>query len=232
MMNLRPADQRGHGSHGWLESRHTFSFAGYHDPRHPGFRTLRVLNEDRVAPGMGFGTHPHRDMEIVTYPLEGAIEHRDSLGTGSVIRPGEVQRISAGSGVTHSEFNHSPDAPLHFLQIWIQPRERGLPPSYQQLPFPEAERRGRLRVIASPDGRDGSLTIHQDAEILGTLLHSGEETTHPLAPERHAWVHVARGTADVNGQRLTAGDGAALSDEPSLRLRGVDRAEILVFDLA
>lgn len=232
MIRVRRADERGHEDHGWLDTRHTFSFGGYLDPDHMGFRTLRVLNDDRVAPGRGFGTHPHRDMEIVTYPLEGAIEHRDSLGTGSVIRPGEVQRMSAGTGVRHSELNHSAKEPLHFLQIWIEPRERGLAPSYEQREFPDEERRGRLRPIATPDGRDGSLTIHQDAEILDALLEPGEEARHRIAPGRHAWVHVARGRVELNGRELGEGDGAAASEEGELTLRGVDRADVLVFDLA
>ena len=235
MVIIRPAGERGHAEHGWLDSRHTFSFADYYDARHMGFRALRVINEDRVAPGQGFGRHSHRDMEIVTYVLDGALEHEDSIGTGSVIRPGDVQRMSAGTGVAHSEFNASPDQPVHFLQIWLLPRQRGLPPGYEQKSFAPGERQGRLRVVASPDGRDGSVTVHSDATLYGTLLAGGQSVELPLAPGRHAWVHVARGRAQVAGQTLGAGDAAALSEEPAVKLEGLggedQPAEILVFDL-
>lgn len=231
MITIRKADARGRYDHGWLDTRHTFSFADYHDPRHMGFRDLRVVNEDRVVPGEGFGTHPHRDMEILTYVLEGALAHRDSLGNGSTIRPGEVQRMSAGTGVRHSEYNASRDAPVHFLQIWIRPDRAGHAPSYEQRAFPAAERRGGLRLLASPDGADGSLTIHQDVRVLGALLAAGQEATLALAPGRHAWVQVAGGEVDVNGTSLAAGDGAALSDEPQVSLRARADAEVLVFDL-
>jgi redox-sensitive bicupin YhaK (pirin superfamily) len=234
MVIIRPAGERGHAEHGWLDSRHTFSFADYYDARHMGFRSLRVINEDRVAPGQGFGRHSHRDMEIVTYVLEGALKHEDSLGTGSVIRPGDVQRMSAGTGVAHSEFNASKDEPVHFLQIWLMPAERGLPPGYEQKTFPPAERQGRLRLLAAPDGRDGSVTIHSDATVYGTLLSRGESAELPLASGRHAWVHVARGQARVGDQMLGPGDAAALSQEPAVKLEGLEGdepAELLVFDL-
>jgi len=232
MISLRPSAERGHFDHGWLDTRHTFSFADYRDPRFMGFRSLRVVNEDRVAPGQGFGTHPHRDMEIVTYVLEGGLSHRDSMGNGSTIRPGDVQRMSAGTGVTHSEFNASRHEPVHFLQIWILPARAGLAPGYEQTRFKDLETRGRLRLVASPDGADGSVTVNQDARIYATRLRAGEEVVHRLAPGRHAWVQVARGAVDLSGRPLSAGDGAALSDEPEVVLRGVEEAEVLVFDLA
>lgn len=232
MITLRPADARGHADHGWLDSHHTFSFADYHDPRHMGFRALRVINDDRVAPGKGFGAHPHRDMEIVSYVLEGALEHRDSMGTGSVIRPGDVQRMSAGTGVTHSEFNASKTDAVHFLQIWIVPEKRGAAPGYEQRNFTVDEKRGRLRLVASPDGRDGSVTVHQDVALYAGVFGPGERAEHALAPGRHAWVHVAKGSATVNGKALAAGDAAALSDEPRVVVEGDDGAEVLVFDLA
>ncbi|HEX9289498.1 MAG TPA: pirin family protein [Anaeromyxobacteraceae bacterium] len=234
MITLRRAEERGHAHHGWLDSRHTFSFADYHDPEHMGFSDLRVINEDRVKPGMGFGRHGHRDMEIISYVLEGELRHEDSMGNGSTIRPGEVQRMSAGAGVLHSETNPSRERPVHFLQIWILPAERGLPPSYEQKAFPEAERRGTLRVVASPDGRDGSLTIHQDARLAIALLADGERVRHELAPGRSAWVHAARGELTLNGEQLAAGDGAAVTGERALEIvgRGAGPAEVLVFDLA
>jgi quercetin 2,3-dioxygenase len=234
MITVRKADARGHFDHGWLDTRHTFSFADYHDPAYMGFRALRVINEDRVAPGDGFGTHGHRDMEIITYVLSGALAHRDSTGGGGTLRPGEVQRMSAGTGVHHSEFNASQDEPVHFLQIWIVPDRAGHPPSYEQKPVPEAERRGKLRLIASPDGADGSSTIHQDARLYATLLGAGEKVSLPLAAGRHGWVQVARGEADLNGVALKAGDGAAISEEGAVTLtgRGGAPAELLVFDLA
>jgi redox-sensitive bicupin YhaK (pirin superfamily) len=231
MIHLRKADERGHADHGWLDSRHTFSFADYHDPAHMGFRTLRVINEDRVRPGEGFGTHPHRDMEIVSYVLEGALEHKDSMGTSSVIRPGEVQRMTAGSGVLHSEYNPSRKEPVHFLQIWILPEKRGLKPGYEQKAFPDAERSNRLRLVASPDGRDGSLTIHQDVDLYATVLEQGRSVAHPLKPGRHAWIQVTRGGLTLNGRAMKAGDGAAVSDEQSLELAGTAPAEALILDV-
>lgn len=232
MITLRRARERGHANHGWLDTNHTFSFADYYDPAHMGFRALRVINEDRVAAGAGFPTHPHRDMEIVTYVLDGALQHRDSMGNGSTIRPGDVQRMSAGTGVTHSEYNASKTEPVHFLQIWIVPGERGLPPGYEQQAFAPDELRGALRLVASPDGAAGSVTVHQDARLYATRLAAGESVSHALAPGRHAWVHVARGAATVNGAAVSAGDGAAVTDEPALVLTGTDDAELLVFDLA
>ncbi len=232
MITIRPSGERGHANHGWLTSRHTFSFADYYAPAHMGFRALRVINEDLVEPGRGFGTHPHRDMEIISYVLEGGLEHRDSMGTGSVIRPGDVQRMSAGTGVTHSEFNASKTEPVHFLQIWLIPGQRGISPSYEQETFTEDEKRGRLRLVASPDARDGSVALHTDATIYAGLFTTGESAQHSLEPGRHAWVHVARGKVRVNGQELGAGDGAALSNETSLDIEGVQDGEVLVFDLA
>ena len=231
MIAVRPATERGHADHGWLDTRHTFSFASYHDPRHMGFRSLRVINEDRVKPAEGFGTHAHRDMEILTWVLEGALGHKDSMGNGSVIRPGDLQRMSAGTGVTHSEFNPSREAPVHFLQIWLLPRERGLPPGYEQKRFPQEARRGRLRLIAAGDGREGAVTIHQDADLWTALLQPGESVRHVLVPGRYAWVHVARGAVSLNGSTLGAGDGAAVSDEATLEITGAARAEVLLFDL-
>ena len=232
MMTLRPASDRGHAEHGWLDSRHTFSFADYHDPEHMGFRTLRVINEDRVAPGQGFGSHPHRDMEIVSYVLEGRLAHKDSMGTGSTIQPGDVQRMTAGRGVVHSEFNASPSEPAHFLQIWLLPAQAGLEPGYEQKTFTASEKRGALRLVGSPDGRDGSLTLHTDARIFAGLFRDGERAELALASGRSAWVQLARGTARVNGRDLHAGDGAALSSEPQVTIEGTSGdAEVLVFDL-
>lgn len=234
MMTLRRANERFHTDFGWLDSWHTFSFGDHYDPSHMGFRALRVINDDRVAPGGGFPTHGHRDMEIVSYVLEGGLEHKDSIGTGSTIRPGDVQRMSAGTGVLHSEYNASKREGVHFLQIWIIPEARGLPPSYEQKAFSEDERKGRLRVVASRDAREGSVKLHQDATLLAGLFGRGERATHPIAPGRHAWVHVARGEVTVNGQRLGEGDGAALTDETSVEVvgAGAGTAEVLVFDLA
>ena len=232
MILRRPADERGQTRVGWLDSRHSFSFSDYYDPDHMGFRSLRVINEDRVEPGAGFPTHGHRDMEIVTYVVEGALEHKDSLGTGSVIRPGEVQRMTAGTGVTHSEYNPSRIEPVHLLQIWILPERQGLAPGYEQRPFPAAEMQGRLRVVASCDGRDGSLTVHQDARILAARLAPGDEIVHSLAPGRHAWVQVVRGALALDGSTLAAGDGAAVSDGARLVLAARAPSELLLFDLA
>lgn len=232
MITLRRAEERGHFNFGWLDTYHTFSFSDYYDPRFMGFRSLRVINEDRVAPGRGFPTHPHRDMEIITYILAGSLAHRDSMGTGSVIRPGEVQRMSAGTGVTHSERNNSADETTHLLQIWLMPGEFGIKPGYEQKAFADEEKRGRLRLVASPDGADGSVTIHQDARLYATLLDAGHEVAHELAPNRHAWAQVARGSLELNGQSLRQGDGAAVSGESRIALVGQEPAEVLLFDLA
>ncbi len=232
MIQVRKAADRGHFDHGWLNTYHTFSFADYFDPAHMGFRALRVINDDRVAPGQGFGMHGHRDMEIVTYVLEGALEHRDSLGNGEVLRPGELQHMTAGTGVRHSEFNPSDREPVHLYQIWLLPDRQGRVPGYEQKAFPEAERRGKLRVVASPTGEDGSLTIHQDARLYLSTLSAGESVAHDLQPGRHAWLQVLRGRAALNGQSLAAGDGAAVSDETTLDIRGEENAEVLLFDLA
>ncbi|MFN7144398.1 MAG: pirin family protein [Myxococcota bacterium] len=230
MTTIRRASDRGYADHGWLKSFHTFSFADYVDPRFMGFRNLRVVNEDRVAPGMGFGTHGHRDMEILSYVLDGALQHRDSMGNGSVIRPGDVQRMSAGTGVQHSEFNASRADDVHFLQIWIVPDRRGHAPGYEQKHFSHEEKRGRLRIVASPDGRDGSVTIHQDAVVYAGVFDGDERAEHVVAPGRAAWVHVATGAITLNGERLEAGDAAAVGDR--VVLEGGDAAEVLVFDLA
>jgi len=232
MLNIRPAEQRGHAEHGWLDSHHSFSFADYYDPAHMGFGALRVINEDRVAPAMGFGAHPHRDMEIISYVLEGALQHRDSMGTGSVIRPGDVQRMSAGSGVTHSEYNASKTDPVHFLQIWLVPSERGIKPSYEQKTFSSETKQGRLRVVAAPDGRDGSVTVHADAVVYAGLLDHGERAELELADNRRAWIQVARGQVRIGDSLLKAGDGASITQETTLVIEGVERAEVLVFDLA
>ncbi len=230
MMQVRRAQERGHFNFGWLNTYHTFSFGEYHDPQFMGFRSLRVINEDWVQAGGGFPTHPHRDMEIVTYILEGALEHKDSMGNGSAIRPGEVQRMSAGTGITHSEYNPSPSEPVHLLQIWLLPEQRGLTPGYEQKTYPAAEKRGRMRLIASRDGREGSVTIHQDADVYAALLN-GEEIVFPLRPQRHAWVQVARGTVSINGRELGPGDAAAVSAEEQVRLGPGKDAEVLLFDL-
>ena len=232
MIRVRPAGERGRTQTDWLDSRHTFSFNRYYDPRHAGFRKLLVINEDRVAPGQGFGAHSHSDMEIFSYVVEGALEHRDSAGGSGVIRPNELQRMSAGTGVSHSEFNASETEPVHFLQIWILPEREGLKPGYEQRAFPERERRGRLRLIASREGSDGSLTIHQDVKVYDALLARGDEVTHQLARERHAWLQVIKGTVNVNGTTLRAGDGAAASEEASLTISASEDAEIMLFDLA
>jgi len=230
MIQIRRSDERGHADHGWLDTRFSFSFADYFDPEHMGFRTLRVLNEDRVQPGQGFGMHPHRDMDSVTYVLDGSLAHRDSLGTGSVLRPGELQRMTAGTGIRHSEFNPSRTEPVHLVQIWLLPEQNGLTPSYEQKSLPQGKNGGRLKLVASRDGQDGYLTVHQDVALyLGTLdvpMH------HQLAEGRHAWVQVLRGTVSLNGQRLTAGDGAACSEEKELTFQPEGAAEVLLFDLA
>jgi redox-sensitive bicupin YhaK (pirin superfamily) len=232
MMTIRRAADRGHANHGWLDSHHTFSFANYYDPAHMGFRALRVINDDRVTGGQGFGAHPHRDMEIISYVLEGALAHKDSTGTDGVIRPGDVQRMSAGTGVVHSEFNASKTDSVHFLQIWLMPDKQGIQPSYEQKTFSDADKRGKLRLVASPDARDGSLAIHTDARVYAGLFGSGETAALELAPKRHAWVHVARGKAKINGHELGEGDGIALSDERVIAIEGVSDAEVLAFDLA
>lgn len=232
MLNIRKSDERGPTNIGWLNSKHTFSFGRYYDQAHMGFGPLRVINEDRVIPGAGFGTHGHSDMEIISYVLDGALEHKDSIGTGSVIRPGDVQRMSAGSGIHHSEFNHSKTDPVHFLQIWIVPERGGLEPSYEQRAFTDAEKRGRLRLVGSRDGRDGSVTIHQDVDLYAGLFDDGESARLRLRPGRKAWVQVARGDAVVNGDRLAAGDGAAITGVETLKIEGRQDAEVLVFDMA
>ena len=232
MIRIRRAEERGAAHHGWLDTRYTFSFSDYHDPAHMGFRSLRVMNEDRVAAGAGFPTHAHRDMEILTFVLEGALEHRDSMGNGEVLRPGEVQRMSAGTGIRHSEFNPSKDEPVHLYQVWLPPDRNGHEPSYEQRRFDESDRAGRLRLVASRDGREGSATIHQDASLYWTNLGDGQEVGHSLAQGRHAWVQVIRGFALLNGQALATGDGAAMSGETDLHLLAEGDSELLLFDLA
>lgn len=232
MMTLRKAADRGHAQHGWLDSHHTFSFANYYDPRHMGFRALRVINDDRVEGGQGFGAHPHRDMEIISYVLDGALAHKDSMGTGAMIKPGDVQRMSAGTGVMHSEFNASDDDEVHFLQIWLIPDKKGIEPSYEQKAFSDEDKRGRLRLVASPDAADGSISIHTDARVYAGLFDRGESTTFALPENRYGWIHVARGRVRVNDVELSAGDGVALEKERELRIEGIDSAELLVFDLA
>ena len=231
MIAIRRGSERGHARHGWLESYHSFSFADYHDPAHMGYSALRVINEDRVQPGTGFGTHGHRDMEIISYVLEGALAHQDSMGNGSTIVPGDVQRMSAGRGVTHSEFNHEKNATTHFLQIWIEPSARGIAPGYEQKHFDAAAKRGRLRLVASPDGADGSVTIHQDARVYAGLFDGAERATHSLAPGRKAYLHLARGKLTVNGVPLEAGDAAKLEGVAEIVLQQGAGAEALLFDL-
>lgn len=232
MITLRKAEDRGHFNHGWLNTFHTFSFGEYYDPSQMAFRSLRVINQDRVIPSAGFGTHGHRDMEIITYVLEGALEHKDSLGTGGVIHPGEVQRMSAGTGIRHSEFNHSKTEPVHLLQIWILPEKQGLTPSYEQRYFPLEEHRGKLRLVAARDGRSGAVTVHQDMELYASVLELGDCLSHHLQPNRHAWIQVIRGAITLNGLALSAGDGAAISDEDKVDIQANTAAEILLFDLA
>ncbi len=232
MLTIRKSEDRGHADHGWLKSHHSFSFANYYDPAHMGWGNLRVINDDFIAPGGGFGMHGHRDMEIVTYVTTGALAHKDSMGNGTVIPPGDVQRMSAGSGVRHSEFNHAPDQTTHLFQIWIEPREKDITPGYEQKSFADAEKRGRLRLIASPDGADGSVTIHADAALYAGLFDGDEAATLPLNPARKAYVHVACGTLAVNGRNLREGDAALLADESRLTLSDGQDAEVLVFDLA
>jgi hypothetical protein len=232
MFTVRKAAERGHAEHGWLDSWHTFSFGDYYDPRHMGFRSLRVINEDRVAAGKGFPTHPHRDMEILTYVLDGALEHKDSMGNGSVMRSGDVQRMTAGTGVSHSEFNGSRDNPVHFLQIWILPEARNLQPGYEQKNFTPAERQGKFKVVAARDGAGGAVVVHQDMKLLAGLFAEGEQEKYTLASGRHAWLHVARGKARVNGVELAAGDAVEVSEEAQLEVTGVKDAEVLLFDLS
>ena len=231
MLNLRRSEDRGHVNHGWLDARHTFSFGTYHDPEHMGFRDLRVINEDVIEPGQGFGTHPHRDMEILTYVIEGALEHKDNLGNGSVIRPGDVQWMSAGTGVMHSEFNPSPDERTHLLQIWVLPDRKGRAPDYAEKNFSREERRDRLRLVASPDGADGSLTWGQDVRLFASVMSAGNGGQLTLAPGRHAWIQLVAGETAVNGVRLRSGDGLAVSDTPELNFMADAESEFLVFDL-
>jgi len=232
MLTIRKSQDRGYADHGWLKSQHSFSFAGYYDPEHMGWGNLRVINEDRVAPGMGFGTHAHRDMEIISYVISGVLAHKDSMGNGTSIPPGDVQRMSAGRGITHSEFNHAEDATTHFLQIWIEPNQRGMVPSYEQKTFADAEKRGALRLVASADGAQGSVKIHADAAMYAGQFSNEESVRLPLNPARKAYVHLVRGTLMVNGQTLHAGDAAKLADENALTLSEGQDAEVLVFDLA
>jgi len=232
MIQIRKSGERGHANHGWLDTHFTFSFADYYDPKHVHFRTLRVMNDDRVAGGGGFPIHPHRDMEIVTYVLDGALEHRDSMGNGSVIKPGDIQYMGAGTGVTHSEFNASETESVHLYQIWMFPEKQGLKPRYDQKTFSEAEKRGKLRLLASPDGREGSVKIRQNNELYASVLAKGERVKHELQPERHAYVQVARGSLMLNGRKLDEGDGAAVSGEGTVELTGEKDAEVLLFDLA
>ena len=231
MLTLRPSSERGHAHHGWLESRHTFSFADYYDPRHMGWSALRVINDDTVQPGHGFPTHAHRDMEIISYVLEGELAHKDSTGTGAVIRPGDVQLMSAGRGVQHSEFNPSQRNPVHFLQIWIEPKSTGVPANYQQKFFDPAEKRGRLRLLVSEDGRDGSLKMWQDARLYAALLDGSEQFEYEMALCRRGYAHVARGEVMLNGQRLVTGDGVKIQDTPTVSLSEGTNAEVLLFDL-
>jgi redox-sensitive bicupin YhaK (pirin superfamily) len=232
MITLRKADERGHADHGWLDSHHTFSFADYYDPAHMGFRGLRVINDDRVAGGKGFGPHPHREMEILSYVLEGGLAHKDSMGTGAVIRPGDVQRMSAGTGVVHSEYNASKTEQVHFLQIWLLPSKPGVSPGYEQKAFSEEDKRGKLRLVASPDGRDGSLTIHSDVHVFAGIFGAGDHAELAVADKRAAWVQVARGRVRVNGLELAEGDGAAIEGERSVRVEGIGDGEVIAFDLA
>jgi quercetin 2,3-dioxygenase len=232
MITIRRSDERGGGDYGWLKTRHSFSFDQYYDPRVMGFRSLRVINEDWVQPGRGFPMHPHRDMEIITYLLEGSLEHKDSMGNGSIIRPGDGQRMSAGTGVRHSEANPSQTDPAHLLQIWILPERRGIEPGYEQKEFPAEEKRGKLRLIASPDGKDGSVTIHQDARLYVSFLGPGQQVQHALGQGRYGWLQVAKGAVELNGKRLQQGDGAAISEQPKVEIKGEEESETLLFDLA
>ncbi len=232
MITIRKSEERGHAERGWLKSYHSFSFADYYDPKHMGFRSLRVINEDWIRGGVGFPTHPHKDMEIITYVLEGSLAHKDSMGNGSAIGRGDVQRMSAGTGVTHSEFNASETETAHLLQIWIMPDKAGYKPSYEEKVFPDEEKRGRLRLIASRDARDGSVRMNQDVDVYVSLLEGGQTVTHTLAEGRGAWIQVARGSVSVNGQALKAGDAAAIENESEVSLTGLEGAEVLLFDLS
>ena len=231
-VSIRPAEARGHANHGWLDSHHTFSFAHYYDPQHMGFGPLRVINEDRVQGGAGFPAHGHSDMEIISYVLDGALEHKDSIGTGSVIRPGDVQRMSAGTGIRHSEFNHSATEGVHFLQIWIEPETKGLKPSYEEKYFDDDEKRGKFLLIASRDGREGSITVHRDVDLYAAILSPGQKLVHPVVEGRGVWLQVARGGIRLNGQALKAGDGVAVSSADALAIEGQQEAEVLLFDMA
>ncbi len=232
MIQIQKAEARGHFNHGWLDAYHTFSFGDFYDPEHTHFRALRVMNEDRIEPGRGFGTHPHQDMEIVTYVLSGALEHRDSMGNGEVLRPGEFQRMSAGTGITHSEFNPSEVEPVHLYQIWLFPERKGIEPSYEQKQFPDEQRHNQLRLVASRDAAEGSLMIHQNARIFLSKIDDGEQVSHRLAEGRHAWLQVLRGSVLLNGDDLQTSDGAAVSEESSLAIQATSDAEIMLFDLA
>ena len=231
MLTVRKAEDRGHATHGWLDTHHTFSFADYHDRRFMGFGPLRVINDDTVGPGAGFPPHHHRDMEIISYVLEGALEHKDNIGNGSVIKPGDVQRMSAGTGVVHSEYNPSEESPVHFLQIWLVPRRPGLPSGYEQKYFSDDDKRGRLRLVASPDGADGSVRIQQDARMYAALLEPGQAVSHSFASGRRGWLHVARGSAELGGTSLKAGDGAAIDGEQQISIGSAGGGEVLLFDL-
>ena len=231
MLTIRKANDRGHANHGWLDSHHTFSFADYYDTRHMGFGPLRVINDDTVAGGGGFPPHGHRDMEIISYVIDGALRHQDNMGNGSVIKPGDVQRMSAGPGVTHAEYNASKTEPVHFLQIWIMPQKAGLPAGYEQKYFSDDDKRGKLRLVASPDGADGSVRVQQDARLYATLLGGGAKVTHAFAGGRKGWLHVVKGTAEINGQPLAAGDGVAIDREERIAISSADAGEVLLFDL-
>jgi redox-sensitive bicupin YhaK (pirin superfamily) len=231
MITIRRSEDRGHFNHGWLDTYHTFSFAAYHDPRHMGFRVLRVINEDRVQQGEGFPTHSHDNMEIITYVLEGALEHKDSMGHSTVIRPGDVQRMSAGTGITHSEYNHSRTEPVHLLQIWIIPDRQSLEPAYEQTYFSDEDKRGKLCLVASREGRDGSLTVHQDLDLYVSILEQREKVIHSILPDRHIWVQVTRGELEIEGRTLKAGDGASIIDEKEVTLCGLGKCEVILFDL-
>lgn len=232
MQTIRPSNERGRANFDWLDSRHSFSFGQYFDANHVGFGPLRVINEDKVAPGAGFGTHGHANMEILSIVLDGALEHKDSAGNAEVIRPGDVQRMSAGTGVQHSEYNASKDDPVHFLQIWIIPEEEGITPSYQQTTFPTEDRQGRLKLLGSRDGRDGAITIHRDVDLYGSVLSNGDSLTHAIGPNRGVWIQMIRGTVRANGEIITAGDGLALSREPDIKIDAIEGAEFLLFDMA
>lgn len=233
MITLRPANERGAVNFGWLDSKHSFSFGNYYDPNHMGFASLRVINEDKVQPGKGFGTHAHKDMEIISYVLSGALEHKDNIGNGSIIRPGEVQRMSAGTGILHSEYNPSDNQPVHFLQIWVLPEQKGIQPGYEQKFFADAQKSGKLRLLGSQDGREGSVTIHQDIDLYATALGQGKQVSYSIAKQRKLWIQVAKGAINLNDNSLTAGDGAAIADEEMITLKATaDDTEVLVFDMA